>query len=324
MVLTETERRRRNMRASIQRQREALQQMLEAPFARLAESCAQVWPDRERLDHVLAEGIKAFPYCTFMYALNPEAIQISDNITQYGLLNEHYGRDRSERPYMREVAPDRDFTLSGSYISLRARRPSITAVQKVRDASGGLLGYIGADFDLRDLPLTSELYEEPVGWRQMKGDPAIRGSVFLQQRADSLMDQNMDTVLSIMEEMVLERGVFHGKLHFSSSRMTIWLFDDPYRYRILEYDSLASPDICMAYPRREYPEGAVVPQAAIRPILEQFRALRFADDTIYLRSGSINIFNGVVSLTFSCDGSHYVAHDAFLEKGLGFWLGHTV
>ena len=35
----------------------------------------------------------------------------------------------------------------------------------------------------------------------------------------------------------------------------------------------------------------------------------------------LNIFNGLVGLTFSCDGSHYMPWDEFLDKNLGFWLG---
>ena len=49
--------------------------------------------------------------------------------------------------------------------------------------------------------------------------------------------------------------------------------------------------------------------------------LRMADETIYLRSASINIFNGLISLTFSCDGSHYMHWSEFLDKNVGFWLG---
>ncbi|HED17830.1 MAG TPA: hypothetical protein ENI64_13580 [Gammaproteobacteria bacterium] len=309
------------LQASIAHQRESLKELLQQPLAEMAQRCAGVWPKRDELNQLCLEGLKTFPYCMFMYVLDKQAVQISDNASQYGLQTEHLARDRSQRPYVLDMNPDRDFNLSGSYISLHARRPSITAMQSIRDNAGELLGYLGADFDLRDLPLSSEVYEEPVGWRQMKGDPAIRGGVFAQTRSESLMDQHMDTSLAIMEEMILERGVFHGKLHFSSSRMTIWLYDDPYRYRILEFDALQNPDVCLAYPHREYPKGSLIPEEAVRPILEQFRALRFADDTVYLRSGSLNLFNGVVSLTFSCDGSHYVSYDTFLNKGLSFWIG---
>jgi hypothetical protein len=29
----------------------------------------------------------------------------------------------------------------------------------------------------------------------------------------------------------------------------------------------------------------------------------------------------MVSLTFSCDGSHYMSYDEFLRKNLTFWFG---
>ena len=29
----------------------------------------------------------------------------------------------------------------------------------------------------------------------------------------------------------------------------------------------------------------------------------------------------MVSLTFSCDGSHYMRHDEFLTKNTAFWFG---
>jgi hypothetical protein len=51
------------------------------------------------------------------------------------------------------------------------------------------------------------------------------------------------------------------------------------------------------------------------------RQLRTADETLYLRSASINIFNGLVSLTFSCDGTHYMSWQEFLDKDMTFWVG---
>jgi hypothetical protein len=57
------------------------------------------------------------------------------------------------------------------------------------------------------------------------------------------------------------------------------------------------------------------------PVFEQFKKLRFADETLYLRSASINIINGFVALNFSCDGSHYMPVDEFLQRGEVLWLG---
>ena len=46
-----------------------------------------------------------------------------------------------------------------------------------------------------------------------------------------------------------------------------------------------------------------------------------ADENIYLRVSSINIFNGMISLTFSCDGTHYMLYDEFLGNGTQSWFG---
>ena len=308
------------LRESIERQRDSLSNMLVDPLRRIAGEAAHVWNDKRQLDLTLMAGLATLPYVKYLYALDPDGLQISDNASREGLLPEDFGRDRSKRPYMAGLSPDRDLLLSEAYISLRAKRPSLTAIQRVVRRST-LLGYLGGDVDLRDLPLTRKLYREPARWHQMKGDPAIRGQLFRQRRIESQLDRHIEEVAPVIEELMTESGVFHGKIHFSSSRATIWLIDDPFRYRILGFDELIDPDICLAYPHRPYPDEAVVPADRIGPILDTFKHLRFADETIYLRAGSLNIFNGIVSLNFSCDGSHYIPYDQFLARDSAFWEG---
>ena len=307
----------------IYRQREDLARLLHQPLAQLAERCSQAWCEREKLNQVLLAGFAEIPHCTFLYVLDTRGIQVCDNISREGLLSGYFGRDRSQRPYLREAVPAWGFLLSDAYISQRARRPSLTALHAIR-VGDRLVGYLGADFDLRNLPGTAAHYEEPGHWRQIKGDPAIRSGVFQQTRVESPMDRNMEQVLSILEELMTERGMFQGVIHFSSSRATAWFLDDPYRYRILDHEALADPDICLAYPCQPYPADALMPQASIVAVLDGMRELRLADEVIYLRSASINIFNGMISLTFSCDGSHYMRFDEFLEKSMAFWLGSAI
>ncbi|AKH19614.1 PDC sensor domain-containing protein [Sedimenticola thiotaurini] len=305
---------------SISKQREALGSLIQPILGRIARACSDVWPDRESLDQVLADRVAELPYCAYIYALGTDAIQISDNINGSGRFPEHFGRDRSSRPYLNSIYPAVDYYLSEAYISLLSGRPSITAIQLVR-RQDRVIGLLGADFDLRDLPLTQQLYDEPDQWRQMKGDPSIRGLLFQQTRVKSVLDSHIDEVMSIMEELIVQRGVFHGKLHFSSSRATLWLMDDPFRYRMLEVEDLIDPDICLAYPLHDYPSDAVLPQNKIKPVLEGFKKLRLADETVYLRSGSINVFNGLIGLNFSCDGSHYIPWSDFLNPRNAFWSG---
>ena len=308
-----------SLQESVSHQREVLITLLVDPMKRAAKSCAKVWGDREKLNHALTEILHTMSYCKYLYVLDKDAVQISDNVSHEGLVTRHFGRDRSERPYVQEMAPGGEFILSTAYISLRAKRPSLTAMQLVRDEDKRVIGFIGADFDLRDLPLTRDLYEEPREWTQIKGDPSIRRNVFSQTRSDSDMDRHIDTVLGVIEELIVDHGVFHAKLHFSSNRSVIWHFDDPFRYRLLGLDALVDPNICLAYPTRKYPKDAAIPKSQIRPILDSLRQLRFMDDTLYLRSGALNIFNGIISLNFSCDGSHYIPYDEFLNKEHAFW-----
>nr|MBS0019779.1 hypothetical protein [Gammaproteobacteria bacterium] len=95
------------------------------------------------------------------------------------------------------------------------------------------------------------------------------------------MDHHIDEVLGLLTELIAVHGVFHSKIHFSSSRATLWLIDDPSRYRILDFDNLVDPGSCLAYPRRTYPQDAVVPLACIQEALRRFRELRFMDENLY-------------------------------------------
>lgn len=308
------------LKQRILRQRATLYNMLIDPMRRAATRCAKAWDDKPALDHLLQESIPKVPYVTYLYALDPNGKQISANASAHGMIEQDFGRDRSDRPYMQNLPADKDMTLSEAYISLRVGRPSVTAIQRVY-LDQEQIGYLGGDFDLRGLPITKDLYSEPSRWRQLKGDPAIRGHVFQQHRIQSRMDEKIDMIVPVLEELVVENGVFHIKIHFSSSRATLWLMNDPFRYQLLEFDDMVDPDVCLAFPHTSYPADAVVPQHQIRPIFDTFKHLRFADETIYLRSGSINIFNGIVGLNFSCDGSHYIPAEQFLARDSEFWEG---
>jgi hypothetical protein len=305
---------------SVYRQREELARMLREPLALLAVKCIAAWDDRDRLNEVLLEGFSSIPYCTYLYVVDTHGVQISDHINPAGIIPGHYHLDRSERPYMKETMPSWGFLLSDAYVNPEEHRPSLTALQ-VLVSDAGTLGSLGADFDLRSLPVTSALYQEPGSWRQVKGDPAIRSNLFQQTRTESPMDRNIENAQSILEELMTERGVFQCQIHYSSSQATIWTVDDPLRYRILDQEVLQDPDICLLYPSRPYPADAVIPRKEIATILDGMRSLRTVDTTIYLRTASINIYNGMLSLTFSCDGSHYMRYDEFLARGPAFWTG---
>lgn len=306
----------------VHRKRTELAMRLHLSFAHLAADSRVVWPDRMKLNELLTARLPNIPYVTHLYALDADGRQISDSIAATGIVPGYYGFDRHQRPYLREPMPPWGFLLSDAYVSL-AGLPSLTALHVVR-GDDALLGYLGGDIDLRelrDLPAEPMAHDEPRTWRQIKGDPSIRGTVFLQQRNESPLDRHLNQALAILEALITERGLFQVVIHFSSSRATAWFLDDPYRYRILDHEALADPDVCLLYPHQDWPADAEMEPQAVPALLAAMRELRLADATIYLRSASLNIFNGMVSLTFSCDGTHYLPWREFIDRRSAFWSG---
>ncbi|WP_181389619.1 PDC sensor domain-containing protein [Leucothrix pacifica] len=310
------------LKHSIHAQRVILKDLLANELNHHAQFIPPLMDDIDLLDKHLRYIFNSLDHSKYVYVLDDKGIQLSSTINRFGADSEAIKRDRSQRPYMQHMYDESiNFNLSQAYISRNKKRPSVTATQTIRNKDGQRLGYLGVDFDLRELPHSDVIYEEPSQWRQIKGDPAIRQGLFTQERVESLMDKHIDHVLSVHEALIVDQGVHHIQTHFSSSRSTIWHTDDPYVYRLLTMDELSNTNICLAYPRRQYFDRATVPKELVGKILRQFKALRFADETIYLRSASFNIVNGKVGLNFSCDGTHYLNYDEFLDKGLEFWFG---
>lgn len=297
----------------------ALQDSLGAPMDQLAAGCVAVWPEPDALDGILQAGIASIPHCHLLYALNTDGIQISSNVSPIGIDISRRGQDVSGRPYHSANLPYRGLMISPAYLSEVSQKRCITAVQAVSD-QGTLLGFIGADFNLDELPEIDATPAVDQDSTQYKGDPAIRSTVFMQSRMKSAMDGNIDQVMGVVEALFREHGAFHTILHFSSSRIVLWLYDDPYNYRLHGVDELLDPELWLAYPSRRYPTQAKVSPDQLHLVLEYFKVLREADENIYLRSASINIMNGVVGLTFSCDGSHYMQAREFLNKELSYWV----
>jgi len=311
-----------SLQENVDHQRQAFSNELHPYLASLGDLCRPNLDNREQLEAILTESLKTFKNSKYLYVMNASGKQITTNVAHGKTVDRHLGRNRSKRPYMQGVGDSgADFKLSDAYISKSKKRPSVTCIQTIRDDHGTLLGYVGIDYDLRKLPAAEVAFQPEAVWTQIKGDPSIRNNLFGQTRAETPMDQNIDAVLALIVEMIRDRGFFHGKLHFSSSRATMWMVDDPYNYRIMNYETLSDPDICLVYPRRPYFEKATVPEDQIEKIFSIMRELRFADDTVYLRSGALNISNGMVSLNFSCDGSHYIPWKQFVDQDVNFWFG---
>jgi hypothetical protein len=155
----------------------------------------------------------------------------------------------------------------------------------------------------------------PQKWLQVKGDPSVRAFLFQQSRVESLFDTELDRIDGIVRDLLTRKGVFHVKIHYSSSQLTCWFSDDAYRYRVFVREEVLAPGFIDQFrDARLYHLLPVISEEDTDAILVEFKRLRTTDETIYLRNGSVNRINGIIGMTFSCDGAHYIDHKEFFDR----------
>ena len=308
------------IRATVDEKKSELATIIRQPLGALAKACAAVWPDGEEIDAVLKEGINQLAQCKLIYVWDRDNHVLSEMIGPNSADDSWRGRDLSERPYLKKRLPFKGIMLSSVYISNFDSRRTITALQAI-NPNNHLDGFIAADFNVSDLLHNQQLHNVNSPYTQYRGDPAVRSQLFLQQRVQSDFDQSVDQAFDRLELLITDYGVFHTKILFSSSRCSVWFYDDPFQYQLLDLNEVLDDDLLLAYPERPYPERATVSPQQVKAVYALFKRLRYIDDTVYLRSGSINIINAMVGLTFSCDGSHYMTVEEFLNRDVSFWAG---
>ena len=309
------------LQQTILEKKAALAEIVSTPFAQIAEQVAEVWPDADAIDQRLRENLSLLPNCHLLYAWDLNGIELSSMVRASGPDPSWRGRDLSDRPYLKNHLPFKGVMLSSVYLSKYTFEYCLTVLQAVR-RDHQLLGFIAADFAVNDLLRSTRIsVPHKVHWQQFRGDPSVRGTVFLQTRTPSIFDKYANESIEATDLLMREYGIFHAQIHFSSGRCSLWLLDDPYNYHLHSIDEIIDPEMRLVYPARRYAENARTRETDIVRVLEQFRALRYLDETIYLRSGSLNVMNGMVGLTFSCDGSHYMSAEEFLDRELSFWIG---
>lgn len=311
------------LKQSIVHERDNIEKTLAPCLQKLSRKCVRNWFNSERLDTVLFKEFATIPYASLIYGIKLNGKQCSSNISDEYIDHSMIGQDLSDRPYLAQISDIKHLMLSDVYLSQTTSRSCITALQVVT-VKKEVFGLIAVDLDLMRLPRHSTDFSDAEQWRQIRGDPAIRGSMFLQIHELSTLDHSIENVVPIIEELICERGIFHVKIHYSSSRTTLWQLENPYHYRVHVLDEILNPAVCLAYPPVKYTNNALVTKQQVKEVLDKFTQLRFADETVYLRSASINIINGMVGLTFSCDGTHYLTAEKFMSEKLNFGVVKSV
>jgi hypothetical protein len=298
----------------IGKQSKALRAIFEPTMLKLSKACVLCWSDLERLDNILSMYFSSIPYCHLVYAVDKFGKQISSNINAYGIDHSYRNQNLSKRPYSINLYSKQQFILSSVYISQNTGRPCISAIHSVNDDSQQFLGFIVADFDLRNLPLAISSYKGnslPYNCKHRQASELGYRNTF---------DKYHTEFQGILSKLIIEHGLFHVTIHYSSAQVMLWSMDDPYQYRVYDAKQILDQDMYLVYSRLPYPANAKVSNYQIQQVLELFNDLRGVDEHIYLCSGSLNIMNGMVGLSFSFNGTKYMSVKEFLNKSWYHWL----
>ncbi len=96
-------------------QREQRARLLREPLSQLAEKWTPARGDCQQLTGLLLDGFAGIPHCTSLCCVGSDGVQVSANVSQNGVAPEYIGRDRSQRPCMKEAVPTCGFLLSDAY-----------------------------------------------------------------------------------------------------------------------------------------------------------------------------------------------------------------
>jgi len=281
-------------------------------LSQACDNCLDNEASLDQLNQLLFSYMQNHTYANLVYVIDRYGVQLSANITRSEMLVDFAGQNLSDRPFFNAIDDDHPIYISDAYVSSATLKPCISVVHTICH-NDEIIAMLVFDLDLEKLPLPKQDFNLE-DWRQIKGDPEIRSNLFNQSRIESEMDKSIEEVHEIAVELLIELGVFHLKLHYASSRATVWNMDNPYNYHVHVLDEVISPNIFLLYPKKDYPQNAKVDKRQIKEVFEKFKYLRFMDENLYLKTGSLNIMNGTVGLSFSCDGSHYLTIDDFLDN----------
>jgi len=296
---------------SISQKKKFLSGLIKVPLRSLESQSRGSWQDADALTAILQSDLCKLPHCQLLYAIGTDGKQVSGNVTRNGVDNSWRGQDLSLRPYLSECLPYKGMILSAVYLSQRGMQPCITAVQAITE-NKQLLGFIAADFLVKDLPEAG-----PTGIQQR--NRMVNGPN-QNLRKPSGIDKYIDRLIYVLSTLMQEHGIFQVQVHFDSSVCALSSVEDPFRYQIFSVQELMEPDLFLLYPKHDYDQRAAMKSDKIPGVFAQLKALRNIDKETYLRSGSLNIMNGQISLSFPGKDTQYLGQDDFLNRDLTSWL----
>lgn len=125
-------------------------------------------------------------------------------------------------------------------------------------------------------------------------------------------DSTLDTLVDICHRLILTRGVFHLGVHFASSQLVCWTFDNPYSYQVYTAEEVFSDGFMQLFAPLDSHLHTCIPRQQVKPILDKLVSLRHRQEGGELRNASIHMLNGYIALSFACDDTRYIGFKDFI------------
>lgn len=119
-------------------------------------------------------------------------------------------------------------------------------------------------------------------------------------------DDRLDELMAICHCLITSKGVFHINIHFSSSQLACWTYDNPYTFQIYNVEDIFAPHFMGLFAPLDSKLHTCIQREDIAPLLETLKNLRASRMGSELRSASIHMMNGYIGLTFACDDTRYI------------------
>jgi len=124
-------------------------------------------------------------------------------------------------------------------------------------------------------------------------------------------DDRLNDLTVIAKQLLLEKGVFHLAVHFSSSQLVCWALDNPYSFRVFTLEEVFADGFLSLFSPINTKAHSCIDKDRVLPILETLKRLRENSGGSELRNASIHMLNGYIGLTFACDDTRYINYKDF-------------
>jgi CRP-like cAMP-binding protein len=175
----------------------------------------------------------------------------------------------------------------------------------------------------------------------IKGDYSMRETSLYRERYDSLADKNLDKLITLTQDILLNRCAHQIDIHFNSGEIHTMSVFDPFREKIhlvdnftntayidrhfqeISYNEKANlishlyetiaassafkklPEHWQQIHRRSHKIWAPINYQVIKKIISYLPHLRNIE-SLYLRNVKISIIQDLIRFQFNCDGTHIV------------------